>query len=105
MEGAARRLAIGSREYSVEALPTEIRIAGPKLMGKTLQMFDRPRIPRVVRMHVIDAGLREDGAEIAVYRCSRCRRETDWTEFRTITEAKRGIPCPACNSVTEFERT
>jgi DNA-directed RNA polymerase subunit RPC12/RpoP len=30
-------------------------------------------------------------------RCTRCRAETDWLIFDTVTEAKRGIPCEACN--------
>lgn len=74
-------------------------------MGRTLQMFDRPKTPRVVRMHVTDAGIREDGAEIAVYKCSKCGHETGWTEFKNITEAKRGIPCPQCNGFTEHDWT
>jgi DNA-directed RNA polymerase subunit RPC12/RpoP len=32
------------------------------------------------------------------YKCSRCGHETDWIEPRTVTEAKRGIPCPVCNA-------
>lgn len=74
-----------------------------EIMARTADLFPiealppKPRAPRLWRMHVIDAGIREDGAEIAVFKCSRCGHETRWTEFRTITEAKRGLPCPNCN--------
>lgn len=52
--------------------------------------------PRVL-MHVSDAG--GDGPWDAHCRmqCTRCKAETDWIKFATVTEAKRGIPCPACN--------
>lgn len=69
-------------------------------MTRTGQLFPlepRPRVKPVKRMHVIDAGIREDSAEIAVFECSRCGHKTDWTEIRATTEAKRGLPCPNCN--------
>lgn len=58
--------------------------------------------PRVL-MHVSDAGECHTGAAedlgkpICVMRCTRCGAETDWLIFDTVTEAKRGIPCEACN--------
>lgn len=54
-------------------------------------------------MHVSDAsqvvfGKREDfGKPLCQMRCSRCSAESDWLIFETVTEAKRGIPCEACN--------
>lgn len=43
-------------------------------------------------------GKREDlGKPLCMMRCSRCGAESDWLIFNTITEAKRGIPCEACN--------
>lgn len=61
----------------------------------------RPRRkPARVMMHVIDAGDHgcvSDDAGIAVYQCGKCGNKTDWTPFRTFTEAKRGLPCPDCN--------
>lgn len=51
-----------------------------------------PRPPRKKLMHVCDAG---EGA--VRYICHRCGLKTDWMVERTVTEAKRGIPCPACN--------
>jgi len=53
--------------------------------------------PRVL-MHVSDAGEREDGQHICVMTCRICGIKTDWLSFATMTEAKRGIPCEACNA-------
>jgi DNA-directed RNA polymerase subunit RPC12/RpoP len=52
---------------------------------------NRPR----VMMHVIDAGVME--GNICIYKCKQCGRETDWLEYETVTQARRGIPCPDCN--------
>jgi DNA-directed RNA polymerase subunit RPC12/RpoP len=51
-----------------------------------------PRAPRILRMHVIDAG---EG--VAKFRCARCGYSSGWVSVRTVTEGKRGIPCPRCN--------
>lgn len=53
-------------------------------------------------MHVSDAGGAcsgdsPAGSVIVTMRCAKCDHETDWLEFRTVTEAKRGLPCPRCN--------
>lgn len=53
-------------------------------------------------MHVMDAGPAEDAGNMVVMQCNRCDLKTDWFYMRTVTEAKRGIPCPKCNGV-EFE--
>lgn len=55
----------------------------------------RPR--RKFVMHVHDAGNAEEGAIIAQFRCKRCGHETDWLVCETLTEARKGIPCPLCN--------
>ena len=70
-------------------------VSSPVAQGKA------PR--RRVLMHVIDAGDHgcvSNDAGIAVYKCRKCGHETDWTPFRTFTEAKRGVPCPDCNHIT-----
>lgn len=72
------------------------------------ELFEIPqrahrKVARVL-MHVIDAGDSgcDDGhAGIALFRCGKCSHQTDWTGFRTITEAKRGIPCPKCNEAAK----
>lgn len=56
-----------------------------------------PRAKPRVLMHVSDAGDNDDGRPICVMKCRSCGAETDWLVFETITEAKRGIPCEACN--------
>lgn len=50
------------------------------------------RVPRVLA-HVEDAGY-----DAILFRCSHCGWSSDWIAFvMTMTEAKRGIPCPNCN--------
>jgi hypothetical protein len=59
-----------------------------------------PRAKPRVLMNVSDAGEREDGQQLCVMTCRRCGAVTDWLPFATMTEAKRGIPCEACNAAT-----
>ena len=74
-------------------------------MARTLEMFEKPRKPRQWLMHVSDSGNagcceEEDGSDlIARFACARCKHETDWMHISTVTEAKRGIPCPVCNGM------
>lgn len=57
-----------------------------------------PRACRRVLMHVSDAGWDADsGGPICLMRCTRCGMESGWLHFDNFTEAKRGIPCEACN--------
>jgi hypothetical protein len=66
----------------------------------------RPRRKARVMMHVIDAGcapcadMDGDDPLIVILECGKCGHKTDWLPFRTITEAKRGAPCPNCNPVS-----
>ncbi|MDD2748654.1 hypothetical protein [Acidithiobacillus thiooxidans] len=58
------------------------------------------RKPRKL-MHVCDAyGDGPDHVHVC-FRCSRCGHETDWIDGLTVTEAKRGIPCPMCNKTED----
>lgn len=58
---------------------------------------EKPRQSPRHLMHVADAGHREDGQPICKMHCRRCGAETGWLPFRSVTAAKRGIPCEACN--------
>ncbi len=73
--------------------------------ARTLDLFtggsSPRRAPRVL-MHVTDAG-EEDGKPICQMRCARCGRESGWLIFDTTTEAKRGIPCDACNPPSKMQ--
>lgn len=61
---------------------------------RQLHLFDLPPARRVLRAHVADV----HGSEyLATFRCSRCGWASEWTRFRTVSEAKRGIPCGICN--------
>jgi len=54
------------------------------------------RNPRVM-MHVIDAGT--DGCnDVIHFECRKCGHDTGWIiDTKTVTENKRGVPCPKCN--------
>lgn len=73
------------------------------------RLFDMPPKPRAAArklMHVIDAGpgcsseLEPGERHNVRFGCRRCGNETDW-QLHTLTDAKRGIPCPACSSKPE----
>lgn len=68
-------------------------------------LFDRSEIPaakRTVRMRVIDAGHLPGGAKGIQFECSRCGHDTGWiADEGTISENKRGLPCPSCNHAKE----
>jgi hypothetical protein len=68
-------------------------------MSRTPDLFpDAPRRARRVMMHVIDAG-----SSLVRFACGRCRFETDWLPERTVTEDRRGWPCPRCNAEVAAE--
>lgn len=62
---------------------------------------DAPRRRKIVRMHVTDAGdggcEMARGAFLACFKCGSCGYELMWVKVQTVTEAKRGLPCPTCN--------
>lgn len=61
----------------------------------------KPRQKPRKLMHVIDAGGGGCGVDTGEHRvrfgCQTCNHETDWQTVKTVTEGKRGIPCPKCN--------
>ena len=60
-----------------------------------------PRAKPRVLMHVSDAGgMGPPDDNWVRMQCTRCKTETDWLNFTTVTEAKRGIPCATCNPTT-----
>jgi len=64
-------------------------------------LFDKLVLPRsapVKRMHVADAGQLPGGAKGIRFACSRCGHDTGWiADEWTITQNRRGLPCPQCN--------
>jgi len=61
------------------------------------ELLARP--PRQMRgrlMHVCDAGPGEGRGCVVMMRCQRCGHQSGWLLFDTVTEAKRGLPCPKC---------
>ncbi|MGY4288843.1 DNA-directed RNA polymerase subunit RPC12/RpoP [Bradyrhizobium sp. LM2.7] len=55
-----------------------------------------PRRSRGQLMVIVDA--RHDETATVEFECPKCRYRTDWTRFDTVTEAKRRLPCPRCNT-------
>lgn len=71
-------------------------------MRHTPDMFQELKPPRSKPrklMHVSDASGwgHDQGGAMCRMKCHRCGTETEWLDFDTVTEAKRGIPCIACN--------
>lgn len=72
-------------------------------MRQSETLFEIPPKPRSKPrklMHVSDAGDCggcTDGETDVVFTCRRCGYESEWIRMRTVTEAKRGLPCPKCN--------
>jgi len=65
---------------------------------KQAKLFElEPKKPRIKRMHMVDAGGLGGDQDIAVFKCHRCGKETDWL-IVTVSEIRRGIPCDACNN-------
>lgn len=73
-----------------------------------MQLFTREQAPRtrkpIKRMHVHDCGpspyKSESGKEahFVWLKCGHCKHDNDWMHFEgTITELKKGLPCPKCN--------
>lgn len=58
------------------------------------------KIRRRVSMRVADAG---EGC--IRFTCRACGHDTGWiTDDRTVSENKRGRPCPCCNPAQEADR-
>lgn len=75
---------------------------------KTDDLFADLKPPRKAHkklMHVCDVDDNrccDDGSTWSVkLKCHRCGNETDCMEPRTVTQAKRGIPCPVCNAKSD----
>ena len=67
---------------------------------KSPDLFPETKPPRQAPrklMHVCDAyGDGPDDNHVR-FHCARCGHESDWIDGLTVTEAKRGMPCPECN--------
>lgn len=56
----------------------------------------RPRAPRRVMMHAIDAGSFPDGQDAAQFRCGSCGADSGWI-YASRSDVRRGVPCDTCN--------
>lgn len=66
-------------------------------MAHTTEMFQKPVVPRIKRMHMIDVGHIE-GEHAARFECRRCGHLTGWV-LCSRGDTWRGLPCPNCNAV------
>ncbi len=66
-------------------------------------LFEKTTLPKaapIKRMRVSDAGEMTGGKKGICFVCSRCGHDTGWIEdVWTISENKRGLPCPCCNGI------
>jgi len=59
---------------------------------------DLPRRAPIKRMHVADAGHDPSGTKSIRFECRRCGHDTGYVDdIWTISENRRGHPCPVCN--------
>jgi DNA-directed RNA polymerase subunit RPC12/RpoP len=70
--------------------------------NKRRNLFDageKPRRSPRRMMHVIDASgdCSDPGSHSVVFQCSKCDHKTGWLKVDSVSEGKRGIPCPICN--------
>ena len=63
-----------------------------------MNLFTKEELPRsksIKRMHVTDAG--HAWWEVH-FKCGHCGYDAGWKQYdNTLTELKRGLPCPKCN--------
>lgn len=67
----------------------------------TADMFSengrKPHRKRRVLMRSYDFGTNGD---VVAYKCNRCGYDSGWIHYEeslTLTEIKKGLPCPKCN--------
>lgn len=66
--------------------------------GRQQNLFGpKPRKPRRVMMRVVDAGVGDGTGHIVNFVCPRCGHDDGWWNVSSVSEGKRGIPCPKCN--------
>ena len=56
-----------------------------------------PRAAPRVMAHVFDAGCSCE-TNLARFECKRCGWQSEWQSVASISDGKRGIPCPTCNT-------
>lgn len=59
---------------------------------KKQALFPSPKSPRLIRMHASDH--MEGGG---YFSCSKCGHVEGWLVGLSISEVRRGVPCPKCN--------
>jgi len=64
-------------------------------MNIQLDLFSRPRRPQM--RDYADRG-RDAQGEFTLFRCRKCRGETEVHIALRLSETARGVPCNPCNS-------
>ena len=67
--------------------------------------YVKPRAGPRVMMHAVDVGEVPGGKPGAHFACQRCEYDDGWSETGpSVTEVRRGKPCPRCNASTPPNR-
>lgn len=67
--------------------------------------YVKPRAKPRKLMQVVDAGMFPDGKPCIQFICPHCGHDTDWIyDEWTLSENRRGQPCPDCNKDAEQPR-
>lgn len=70
-------------------------------------LFPKEELPRTrsrrVMMHIINGGCDplEPGRQSYEFKCLKCGHRPGWTAVDSVTEARRGLPCPECNQAKD----
>ena len=68
--------------------------------ARATDLFPETKVPRAkprVMAHVFDAGCSCE-TNLARFECKRCGWQSEWLSVASISDGKRGIPCPTCNT-------
>jgi hypothetical protein len=69
-----------------------------------LDLFPDTKPPRKkarVMMKGVDHSFNDDDEDnkyVGHMKCDKCGHDAGWMGFRTLTGARRGAPCPVCNT-------
>ena len=67
--------------------------------ARATDLFPETKVQRAkprVMAHVFDAGCSCE-TNLARFECKRCGWQSEWLSVASISDGKRGIPCPTCN--------
>jgi DNA-directed RNA polymerase subunit RPC12/RpoP len=71
----------------------------------TIPNFEKTYTPRLKRMHFCDVGTGDCIGEdiLVIFKCSRCGHQSEWMVINSVSDVKRGLPCPICNKGIAYD--